>query len=61
MGDEDASGVVDEYGSVFGYTHLYVVDGAIVPTAVGPNPSKTIGALAERISDHLVKRYVGAA
>lgn len=61
MGDDAATGAVDPYGAVFGHPDLYVVDGAIVPTALGPNPSKTIGALAERISEHLVERYVGAA
>jgi GMC oxidoreductase len=29
---------------------LYVADGAIVPEALGLNPSKTIAALAERIA-----------
>jgi cholesterol oxidase len=61
MGDDAATGAVNSYGAVFGHPDLYVVDGAIVPTALGPNPSKTIGALAERISEHLVERYVGAA
>ncbi len=37
-------------GEVFGYKELYVADGAIVPRALGVNPSRTIGALAARIS-----------
>jgi len=44
------AGVVDHLGRVFGYPNLYVVDGAIVPGAIGRNPSHTIAALAERIA-----------
>jgi cholesterol oxidase len=54
MADDPAAGVVDEYGKVHGYEGLYVNDGAIVPTALGVNPSKTIAALAERNAEHLV-------
>jgi cholesterol oxidase len=35
-------------GEVFGYRNLFVTDGAIVPKAIGLNPSRTIAALAER-------------
>jgi cholesterol oxidase len=48
MGITQADGVVDHKGAVFGYKNLYVADGAIVPQAIGLNPSKTIAALAER-------------
>lgn len=48
MGITPANGVVDEQGRVFGYPGLYVMDGAIVPRAIGLNPSRTIAALAER-------------
>jgi len=50
MGTTAQNGVVDHRGEVFGYRNLYVADGAIVPEALGLNPSKTIGALAERIA-----------
>jgi cholesterol oxidase len=50
MGTTPVNGVVDHKGEVFGYRNLYVADGAIVPEAIGLNPSKTIGALAERIA-----------
>ncbi|WP_423193443.1 GMC oxidoreductase [Cupriavidus sp. H18C2] len=48
MGRSAEDGVVDSHGRVFGYTGLYVMDGAIVPRALGLNPSRTIAALAER-------------
>ena len=48
MGTSPANGVVDHKGEVFGYPGLYVCDGAIVPKALGLNPSRTIAALAER-------------
>ncbi|MGW8392442.1 GMC oxidoreductase [Pseudoduganella sp. HUAS MS19] len=48
MGLTPANGVVDARGRVFGYSGLYVMDGAIIPRAIGLNPSRTIAALAER-------------
>jgi cholesterol oxidase len=48
MGDTQINGVVNHAGEVFNYRNLYVIDGAIVPEALGVNPSRTIGALAER-------------
>ncbi|MGH7164006.1 MAG: GMC oxidoreductase [Nitrospiraceae bacterium] len=55
MGSTREIGVVDHRGEVFGYPHLYVADGAIVPRAIGLNPSRTIAALAERITDQLLQ------
>lgn len=51
MGEGPDDGVVDHRGEVFGHPGLYVADGAIVPKAIGVNPSRTIAALAERIAD----------
>jgi cholesterol oxidase len=39
------------FGEVFGYRNLYVADGAIVPTAVGANPTATISALSEIVAE----------
>ncbi len=54
MGTSAANGVVDHRGEVFGHPKLYVIDGAIVPEAVGVNPSRTIGALAERAAKMII-------
>jgi len=53
MGDDYASGAVDQWGRVFsgdGSIHdgLFVIDGATIPTALGVNPFLTISAVAER-------------
>ncbi len=54
MSDDPLAGVVDDAGKVHGYDGLYVLDGSIVPTAIGVNPSKTIAALAERGAERLL-------
>lgn len=48
MGDNAATGVVDHRCRVFGYDNLWVVDGSVIPEAIGKNPSRTIAAVAER-------------
>lgn len=57
MSTSRETGVVDSYGRVFGYEddHLLVVDGSVMPGPVGPNPSLTIAALADRFSLRLVE------
>jgi len=47
MADSVEQGVVDHRGEVFNYPNLFVIDGAMVPRALGLNPSRTIAALAE--------------
>jgi cholesterol oxidase len=54
MADDPAEGVVDGRGRVYGHPGLYVADGAIFPRAVGLNPSRTIAALAEHISQAMI-------
>ena len=48
-------GVVDHRGMVFGYPGLFVMDGSIMPSAIGVNPALTIAAVAEKTSDDLVR------
>ena len=54
MGASAEDGVVDHKGEVFGYRNLFVLDGAIVPEALGVNPSRTIAALAEHAAGAIV-------
>jgi len=58
--------VVDEYGRVFDartgggrgvHRGLYLADAAIIPTALGVNPSLTISALALRIADRMIDDF----
>jgi hypothetical protein len=53
MADNVFQGVVDENCRVFNYPNLYLVDGSVVPTALGVNPVLTIAAIAERVSEYL--------
>lgn len=65
MGDDIADGVVDHMGRVFdaastvGGVHdgLVVLDGSIVPTAIGTNPALTIAAVSLRATDLLATEW----
>jgi cholesterol oxidase len=59
MGRDEREGVVDPYGEVFNYPGLYVADGSVMPGPVGPNPSLTIAALADRIAKRLLEKIGG--
>jgi cholesterol oxidase len=65
MGNSSSDGVVNSFGEVFKidsgstYKDLHVVDGSIIPNALGVNPSLTISALAFRIAERITgnKKY----
>jgi cholesterol oxidase len=50
MSDSPQEGVCNDCGEVWGYKGLYVADGALMPAAIGVNPSATISAIAERVA-----------
>ena len=56
MGRDRSVGVCDSYGEVFGHPGLYIADGAVMPGPVGPNPSLTIAALADRMCTRLLEQ-----
>jgi cholesterol oxidase len=64
MGDDYLEGAVDVYGRVFasdGSVHqgLYVIDGSVVPSALGVNPLLTISALTERFAARKIQQLKG--
>jgi cholesterol oxidase len=56
MGDHPGEGVCDAFGEVFGFPGLYIADGAAMPGPVGPNPSLTIAAQADRLATRLLEK-----
>jgi cholesterol oxidase len=55
MGRNADEGVVDAWGRAFGVPGLHVADGSVMPGPVGPNPSLTIAALADRFADAIIE------
>ena len=54
MSDSPQEGVTNDCGEVWGYKGLYVADGALMPAALGVNPSATISAIAERVAFQII-------
>ena len=52
------AGVVDAHGRVHSAPGLHVADGAVLPGPVGPNPSFTIAALADRFATTMIEEGV---
>jgi cholesterol oxidase len=65
LSDDPAKGVTDaapkNFGQVHGYANLYVADGAILPNAVGANPTATISALSEMVAHSMTQIMPTAA
>jgi cholesterol oxidase len=56
MHEDPTQGVINEDGEAYNYEGLYVVDGSIIPNSLGPNPSLTIAAMAERIASRIPEK-----
>jgi cholesterol oxidase len=54
IADDESLGVCSPFGEVWNYPGLFVADGSSIPRSLGPNPSLTISAVAERIAEHIV-------
>jgi cholesterol oxidase len=48
MGESPKTGVIDKANRVFGYENMFVIDGSMISSNPGVNPSLTITAIAER-------------
>lgn len=59
MADTREAGVTDANGEVYEYPGLFVLDGAILPSATGVNPAHTIAAVAERNIEVAIRRFTG--
>lgn len=57
MGHDPESSVVDQDCKVHGTENLYIVDGSVMPTSGGTNPSLTIAANALRVADGIQARH----
>jgi choline dehydrogenase-like flavoprotein len=60
MASSPERGVVDTEHRVFGFENLFVVDGSVLPTALGVNPSETIYGLAHRAVPFVAAAATGA-
>jgi cholesterol oxidase len=64
MASAPGAGVTDDRCEVFDFDNLFVMDGSVIPRAIGRNPSKTIAAVAERsctmLREELPSRLNGA-
>ena len=56
MSDAPEYGVVDSFGECHKIPRLFIADGSAMPGPVGPNPSMTIAAFAERVARRVRER-----
>lgn len=55
MGNDPRTSVVDRYGRAHDVKNLFIVDGSVMVTSGGLNPTATIAALALRTAGHLAE------
>jgi len=53
MGENPSEGVIDKNNAIFGYQNLYVIDGSMISSNPGVNPSLSITAIAEHAMDKI--------
>lgn len=53
MGKNASEGVSDKDNKVFGYQHLYIIDGSMISANHGVNPYLSITAITERAMDQI--------
>jgi len=56
MGSDPATSVVDAEGRCHDVPNLYVVDGSVMVTSAGVNPTSTIQAVALYVADGMIRR-----
>jgi choline dehydrogenase-like flavoprotein len=61
MGDDPATSVVNRDGRSHDVENLYVIDGSIMPTVGGVNPTSTIQAVALCLADRFIAQRGGKA
>ncbi len=59
MAESAEDGVTSAIGEVHNYPGLYVLDGALLPSATGVNPSSTIAAVVERNIEAIIRQATG--
>jgi gluconate 2-dehydrogenase alpha chain len=58
MGSNPATSVANTYGQSWDVSNLFITGAGLFPQNAGYNPTGTIGALAYRMMDAVVKRYL---
>jgi choline dehydrogenase-like flavoprotein len=56
MGTDPERSVIDAEGRCHDVPNVYVVDGSVMPTCGGVNPTSTIQAVALYIADGMIRR-----
>jgi choline dehydrogenase-like flavoprotein len=61
MGNDPKTSVVNSYGQSHDLDNLFVVDGSVLVTDAGFNPSLTIQAIAFRSAEYIQRQWHGSA
>jgi gluconate 2-dehydrogenase alpha chain len=59
MGCDSDTSVVNSYLQMWDFPNVWVVGGSALPQNPGHGPTGTIGALAYRVTDGILNRYIG--